>query len=124
MTTSAGDETAITTVAYDGLALSQTDAMGRTAVSTYNPTGTLATLVTSVGTPFQYSLSYRYSPFDQLSEVLELNSGTVLSAFDYNTRGFMISRSDIDSGSRNFHYDAFGQLISSVDAIGASDTST
>jgi RHS repeat-associated protein len=100
-----------TTITYGGLTTRFQDSLLKDRFITRNATGQIVKSQDMNG----YSQSFDRDPFGLLVRVTDSQS-TVLQSFDYNQRGMLILRSDMDAGVSTFIPNALGQVTSQTDA--------
>ena len=110
-----------TTYSYDGITRSVTDARGKTTHQIFNVLGQLVASVDAVGNANRYY----YSAYGSLWRVLDAAGSETggeysrpnLIAVNYDSVGRRTSLRDPDLGLRQYEYNAFGELVTSVDAL-------
>jgi RHS repeat-associated protein len=107
--TTAYDNT-VSTVLYEGLKTTYTNAKSQARIEIKNTQGQLA----SVTDAYSKTLTYTYDPFGNLTKTTDaLNNVTTIS---YDKRGRKIGMDDPDQGVWSYQYDTLGQLKRQRDA--------
>jgi RHS repeat-associated protein len=96
---------------YDGLAVTQTDALGRTTTGTRTAWGKLAQVVDAAGNRTRYE----HDAFGNLVQVRDA-LGTLVDAIGYNARGMKVSHNSKDMGAWTWTRNALGEATSMRDA--------
>lgn len=99
---------AITTLAYNGLQVTETNPELQTITRMRYPTGTLASVADAAGIT-----TYAYTPFGELASITD--PGTNVRTFTYNSRGMITLATDPDSGTWAYTYNAYGQILNQTD---------
>ncbi len=106
-----GSSTATTSLSYNGLAITTTNAQGQIQTKTKNAAGQLA----SVKDAQSYDLLYTYDALGQLVQTTATGATTKLS---YDQRGRKIRMEDPTMGVWDYAYNAFGELVWQSDSLG------
>jgi RHS repeat-associated protein len=95
----------------DGLAVTQTDALGHATTGTRTVWGSLSQVDDAAGN----STHYEYDAFGNLLRVRDALNNQV-AAMTYNTRGMKLSQTDMDMGTWTWNHNALGEITSLRDA--------
>ena len=106
-----------TTIYYEGLTTGIWDAQGKYAYKYMNSAGQLARSEDRNG----YYQNFDYDAFGAPKRVQD-SAGNTLQSSDYNVRGMLTARTDLDMGLWNFVPNALGETISQTDAKGQPTT--
>ena len=98
----------------DGLAVTQTDTLGRTTTGTRSAWGPLSEVLDALGERTRYE----YDAFGGLLQVHDAVGNTVTS-ITYNPRGFKLAVADSDRGAWTWTRNALGEVTALRDAKGA-----
>jgi RHS repeat-associated protein len=96
---------------YDGLAMTQTDALGRTTTGTRTAWGKLAQVVDAAGNRTRYE----HDAFGNLVQVRDA-LGTLVDTIGYNARGLKVSHKSKDMGAWTWTRNALGEATAMRDA--------
>jgi YD repeat-containing protein len=96
---------------YDGLAATQTDALGRTTTGTRTAWGKLAQVIDAAGNRTRYE----HDAFGNLVQVRDA-LGTLMDTIGYNARGMKVSHNSKDMGAWTWTRNALGEAASMRDA--------
>jgi RHS repeat-associated protein len=110
VTTTVRPDNTQTSVSYNGLTTSTTNALGQTQSTVRNSQGQTVRVTDAA----QSALTYLYDPFGNLTKTIDPKGNTV--TLSYDVRGRKIQMSDPDMGIWKYDYDALGQLIRQTDA--------
>jgi RHS repeat-associated protein len=107
------------TWSYEKRTVNYTDTRGNKTVREYGMAGNLGRVTEAAGTQQQITREYRQDAGQRLAKsyVLDRESETA-NEFGWDRLGRMISRKDPDRGLTTYRYNAFGDLLSSIDANG------
>ena len=100
-------------LSHDGLAVTQTDSLGRTTTGTRSAWGPLSEVVDALGERTRYE----YDAFGGLLRVRDALGNTV-SSVSYNPRGFKLAVDDSDRGAWTWTRNALGEVTALRDAKG------
>ncbi len=98
---------------HDGLAVTQTDSLGRSTTGTRTAWGPLSTVVDALGERTRYE----YDSFGGLLRVRDA-AGNAVSSITYNPRGFKLTVDDSDRGAWTWTRNALGEVTALRDAKG------
>ena len=101
------------TLSHDGLAMMQTDSLGRVTTGTRIAWGPLSEMVDALGERTRYE----YDAFGGLLRVRDALGDTV-SSISYNPRGFKLAVDDSDRGAWTWTRNALGEVTALRDAKG------
>lgn len=107
-----------TTVGYNGVSVSVTNALNQTRTQTRNTRGEVVTATDAANK----STTYKYDPFGNLLTTTDpVGNVTTLG---YDLLGRKISMADPDMGKWTYSYDALGELVRQTDAKSQVSTTT
>lgn len=106
-----GSGTATTSISYNGLATSITNAQGQTQTKIKNAAGQLADVKDGQG----FDILYTYDALGQLVQTSATGATTKLT---YDQRGRKIKMEDPAMGVWDYAYNAFGELVWQSDSLG------
>ncbi|WP_315786581.1 RHS repeat-associated core domain-containing protein [Bradyrhizobium sp. SZCCHNR2011] len=108
----------VSQVAYRGLTITQTDALGHTRAVTQDSRGNVLSVTDALG------LTMRFA-YDAVGNLVRTTDpvGNMASA-NYDLRGNRIATSDPDVGNWSYSYNALGLLVSQTDAKGQTANQT
>jgi RHS repeat-associated protein len=107
------------TWSYDKRNVTYTDTRGNKTVREYGMAGNLGRVTEAAGTSKQITREYRQDMGQRLVKSYVLGRETdTANEFDWDRLGRMISRKDADRGLTTYRYNAFGELLSSIDDNG------
>jgi RHS repeat-associated protein len=102
----------VSQVAYHGLAVTKTNALGQTRSTVKNSQGNVVSVTDALGN----TMTYVYDGFGNLTKTTDA-SGNVTTA-TYDVRGAKVVDSDPDMGSWTYAYNTLGLAVSQTDAKG------
>lgn len=100
-----------TTIAYDGLKVTTTNANGQATVTTKNSQGKVVSVIDAM----RNEMTYTYDGFGNLRTTTDA-TGRNITRMEYDIRGRKTSMNDPDMGAWSYEYDALGNLIKQTDA--------
>jgi len=110
-----GTSTATTTIGYNGLQTTVTNAKGQTETKTQNAAGQLAQVHNALG----YQMSYTY---DALGQLIRTDAYGSITTITYDLRGRKIKMDDPAMGVWDYAHNAFGELVWQSDSLGQTTT--
>jgi len=108
-----------TTISYEGLKTRVVDALQKETVRVSNAFGELVRSTDHDG----YYQAFEYDAFGNVKRVSD-TAGNQLQASNYNIRGMLTLRIDMDMGAWSFTPNALGEVVSQTDANGKTTTFT
>ncbi|MGJ4945582.1 RHS repeat-associated core domain-containing protein [Bradyrhizobium sp. HKCCYLS1011] len=102
----------VSQVAYHGLTVAKTNALGQTQTVTRNSQGNVVSVTDALG----HTMTYAYDGVGNLLRTTDPVGNVVTAAYD--VRGNKVASSDPDLGSWSYGYNTLGLLVSQTDAKG------